>query len=229
MSFRRLKDYVLWQSTIRPRMVVPSEDPERRYGVKIQSRGTSPPHATAAPPLFALSSRGRVLAEGSALDSPHMVPRPGMASLHLCHPSRSEGSLRELAFQGASPAGKASTMNTYAIPKLNSFRIRTYAMRDFAKSFGMNTCAKWSGGRGHPVKSPAKSNPACPLSQTAPRLSASLCAPIRQMSLPRPPSDDAVYGDLRGRCTRFGLISSQTCDVTCLRKLFWCRSCLALP
>jgi hypothetical protein len=42
-------------------------------------------------------------------------------------------------------------MNTYAIPSLNPFGMRTYAMGDFLKSFGMNTCAKYPGGRGYIV------------------------------------------------------------------------------
>jgi hypothetical protein len=196
-------------------MVVPSQESERISGAKNRSRGTSPETG-----FQGASPAGK---------SRRINNRPSDQDGRPERRTGAEGPLREWASQGASPAGKASTMNTYAIPKLNSFRMRTYAMRDFVKSFGMNTCAKWGGGRGHPVKSPAKSNPACPLSQTAPRLSASVSAPVRRMSLPRPPSDDAVYRDLRGRCIRFGLISSQTCDVTCLRKPFWCRSCLALP
>ena len=52
-----------------------------------------------------------------------------------------------MGFQGPSPAGKASTMNTYTIYPLNSFGMRTYAMGYFLKPFGMNTYAKWGGGR----------------------------------------------------------------------------------
>jgi hypothetical protein len=77
-----------------------------------------------------------------------MVKRPGMASLHLCHPERSEGSLREWASKEASPAGKARTMNTYEIISLNVFGMHTYAMDRFVKPFGMNTYAKSGWGEG---------------------------------------------------------------------------------
>jgi hypothetical protein len=102
-------------------------------------------------PLFGLSSRGRVLAEGSALDLPCMVPRPGMASLPRCHPERSEGFLREWVSKALRPPDKSRGMNTYATHPLNSFGLRTYAMGCLLKSFGMNTCAKYPGGRGHIV------------------------------------------------------------------------------
>jgi hypothetical protein len=80
-----------------------SEVTERRTGAEGPLLRTSP----AVPPLFGLSSRGRVLAEGSALDLPHMVPRPGMASLPRCHPERSEGSLQKWAKGPRPPVGHA--------------------------------------------------------------------------------------------------------------------------
>src|ERR1700686_3186137 len=45
--------------------------------------------------------------------------------------NRSRGISPRMGFLGLSPAGKASTMNTYEILSLNSFGMRTYAMGDF--------------------------------------------------------------------------------------------------
>jgi hypothetical protein len=124
MSFRRLKSR-------------PSDQdgrPERRTGAEGPLLRTSPP----APPLFGLSSRGRVLTEGSVLDLPHMVPRPGMASLPGVILSAAKD-LSEGVLPRASPAGKSHRMNTYTIHPLNSFGMRTYATRLF-------TSQKWQRG-----------------------------------------------------------------------------------
>ena len=56
-------------------------------------------------------------------------------------------------------------MNTYAILSLNSFGMCTYAMGNFLKAFGMNTCARWGGGEGYTasrdISAKSQSSPSC--------------------------------------------------------------------